>query len=775
MKKTGITTLLLSLATLLSYSQEKEIKSGTYISTKQSEKLKLNLLDGNKYELIFLYGDYEKKGDTLYLGNQVGKKSCFSVKFGSDAAISNSVQIKLKSKYITTFMSQIYVGTQDGSLPVQYKRLSELLNNDHFDYDAEELNFTVNRSQYLYLVYETFEGKAAQSKYTIPNKVSEITADFEINGFADLQLKGYYNKESEEFIIADLLGKNPLAFKPENKTANEIKTEILPDEVKSLSKWTYEGKDKTDAEMGYAVADSAATAAVPGYNFKLKTEDNLADALKATKKAATKYLVLYYDPKNKNAKKEFEEFIQSQSTDIGYNLYDGYDAKYDLYNYYLLTDKDKNWIKKNAVKESPGVVVVNPDGLVLSTSKGNLDSNKSLFYYYDTFYSKLKRTDALAAFHKSTSAKKISDSELLKAFVQVSALDNYDVSGDSYLSAPPISIDDAPANLKKNETEEVVPVVEEIDATPVVEASYDAGQYKLTEVKLDKKQVETYWERLLKSHGKDTRPDMDLVGVIVKEIKNEGFYKQFFGAEKALDKANFEAIGYLLKHYDAILAEQNKKAANSTDSEYPEEKINRTISDALYKNNNSLSFGEVSAESQMETIEIYKQLISKDKSNLEISRNYFYLLSAGAEKLHMENSYIEEYDGFFNELFDGKKGVIEKIDELYTQKDSYDYESWADFKNYFSNLSNDVAWFVATKSNNPEYIKKAIKWSESGNVIAKNNAYYLDTLARLYYKNGEKEKAIKTQEQAVKYSESIDETTKNDIEATLQKMKDGTY
>src|SRR5690349_5857470 len=111
--------IALLLVPLFSYSQEKEIKNGTYISTRQTEKLKLNLLDGNKYELVFLYGNYEKKGDTLFLGNQVGKKSYFSAKFHSDAGISNKVAVKIKNKYITTYMAQIYVGTQDGSLPVQ--------------------------------------------------------------------------------------------------------------------------------------------------------------------------------------------------------------------------------------------------------------------------------------------------------------------------------------------------------------------------------------------------------------------------------------------------------------------------------------------------------------------------------------------------------------------------------------------------------------------------------------------------------------------------------
>ena len=72
-------------------------------------------------------------------------------------------------------------------------------------------------------------------------------------------------------------------------------------------------------------------------------------------------------------------------------------------------------------------------------------------------------------------------------------------------------------------------------------------------------------------------------------------------------------------------------------------------------------------------------------------------------------------------------------------------------------------------------MKKAIKWSESSLRIEKNNAYYLDTLAQLYYKNGEKQKAISTQEQALKQASEIDETTKQDMQNVLEKMKNGTY
>ena len=59
--------------------------------------------------------------------------------------------------------------------------------------------------------------------------------------------------------------------------------------------------------------------------------------------------------------------------------------------------------------------------------------------------------------------------------------------------------------------------------------------------------------------------------------------------------------------------------------------------------------------------------------------------------------------------------------------------------------------------------------------IEKNNPYYLDTLAQLYYKNGEKQKAIATQEQALKYIGDSDEVPKQEMQTAYEKMKTGTY
>ena len=49
----------------VSFAQTNGLEKGTYLSTKKGEKIKLNLLDDNKYDLVFYSGEYEIKGDSL--------------------------------------------------------------------------------------------------------------------------------------------------------------------------------------------------------------------------------------------------------------------------------------------------------------------------------------------------------------------------------------------------------------------------------------------------------------------------------------------------------------------------------------------------------------------------------------------------------------------------------------------------------------------------------------------------------------------------------------
>jgi hypothetical protein len=93
--------------------------------------------------------------------------------------------------------------------------------------------------------------------------------------------------------------------------------------------------------------------------------------LKQPKKTPQKFLVVSYDPDNKNAKTAFDEFVQSQQYTIGnYSSY-GSDTDYDKYNYYLATAKDESWATKNVMFKS-ATIVMDADGNILSQTEGNL-------------------------------------------------------------------------------------------------------------------------------------------------------------------------------------------------------------------------------------------------------------------------------------------------------------------------------------------------------------------------------------------------------------------
>ena len=205
----------------------------------------------------------------------------------------------------------------------------------------------------------------------------------------------------------------------------------------------------------------------------------------------------------------------------------------------------------------------------------------------------------------------------------------------------------------------------------------------------------------------------------------------------------------------------------------PYNKIEWILPNAILTNSYLIT-PETSPEYQKRVLEVYKKMIEKGIGS-RLTTQYFTTLESFARSTNSEKEYVSEYDNFFNKTFKGTN-EIEVLDEMFSAAGQSEYyNDWLGFKISYATASNQAAWFVVEKSTNPESIKKAIKWSESSLRIEKNSPYYLDTLAQLYYKNGEKQKAISTQETALKYTAEIDKTTEYEMQNVLEKMKNGTY
>ncbi|WP_343613498.1 hypothetical protein [Flavobacterium sp.] len=742
--------VLFSSLTTVSYSQIKNLEKGTYLSVNKGQKIKLNLLDDSKYELVFYTGSYEIKGDSLVFINNPSSENNFNLSYKNDKKAKN-----IKIKFLDPSYYSFYIGTQNGTEDVKYQKLSDIRTKQDPDWEKTDLEFEIDKADFIYLVYEDYYNPATVAKYAVPKEVSEITISYELGAVTDLKLAGFFDKSKNELQISEPSGKNPLVFVNEKNPQPVKKVGVTPIETKSVPNWTYVGKEDyalgnynydTDivpadstAIADYAVAPPAAS----NYDFKLKIENSLNNALKATKESSTnKYLVVYKDS-NKTAKESFDKFVKDQETQTGYNMYDAYNPQYDVYNFYLAGDDDKKWLKNNKITNDPSVIVVNANGDVLGSAKSDLSTQQYQFSYYGDLYRRLQRADAFVSIDKTFKNKKANDEDLIRAFNKAALLESsYDYDSEYTPDA--------------NSTEFIV-----------------------TKASVDKKDVAQAWKKLIEAHQKDTKPNMYLAETILREIKNQGFTKQLFNQDKTLNDTDFLAIDYLLKYSDKI--EEGRAAFNQAkgDNSYvimgnPISEISTALQQSVYNSQNGIS-GDVNKE---KINSIYKNIIASGKGNFEAYRNYFEYLSQVQDKDGSNTTYLREFKTYFESKL-VSPSPIEKLDAMYSDLDptsEYAYNGWSSFKEYHSNICNSAAWTVVEKPLNSSFIKDAIKWSEYSLVVTKNNPYYLDTLAQLYYKDGQKDKAIATQTLAVKYLDSnVEETTASEIKEVLSKMQNGTY
>jgi len=730
--------LLFLFLSVPSFAQQETLKSKSYYSLDDSgRRMKLNLLDNNKFELITLYGDYEVKGDSLLFKNSNVDVPFFEVKYLKKTSIASD-KIKLSFQNDHGFYG-LYLGTQDGTDPIQYQKISKLIEYNS-DGDASE-SFDIKRTQYLYLISEGFDFEPRKIfKYEIPDTITELKINVNYAPSGIKEFSSFYDKSKNKLLISSTSDVVTI-FHPNEPVADSNNSIIQPLEKKEVLSWTYPGKETDDYGD---VASPQEISDLPDTDFKLKIEKTLDDAIKQTKTDGNKFLAIYSDPKNAEVQAEFDNLIEKQQRYIGY-ISSTYEPQYDPFNFYLTSKEDESWLKKNKMTDSPVLMVLDEKGTILAWAKSNLSPDKTdKFMYYDSFNGKLKRTYLKNNFAQTVNNKNSKDVELVQAFYNVSALGplgDYDYEYS--------------------------------------EEDGNKDDFKFIKFDLDQKKARQVWKKLIETHQNDISPDMVLVQAILQEIKSVGYTKQVYLKDKILDEVDFKAIDYLLKHYDAIDAK--RKAFNEQENAPVQiGNLSTEISNAL-QNSTSICHNDGSyiKSDQRKIREAYEKILSIDKGKFQFYSNYFNYLADIAEKTNDNTVYIQEFEKYFDKYLVNKDSMVQNLDQLFDNafdSNSLHYYDWKEFKEYHSNLCNEISWSVVLDSKNQSYIKKAINWSECSLVLNKNNPYYLDTLAQLYYKDGQKDKAISTQTLAVKYiNEDVEEQTATDIRETLSKMQNGTY
>lgn len=763
-----LSTLFFSLI----FQAQNIVKPGIYKSEGENLGVELQVNNDNTYQLIFMSGILNSKNDSIYLVNKHKQESKFIVNQFETNKNSSAIVVTINSKYIASYYNPVYIGTQkNDKSPVEYKYVEDYkpqtMDSTGYDNDFQDIVFSLDRVKYIYLV-EIKDGIATSSKYEIKDTVSNLEVIYSPYAISNINLRGYINEENK-LIITD--GNTPIIFSLnlENKesssnTLNPSSTKKDLDFVAPTSKY------KLDQEY-YGANENL------NFDFKFVIDSNLKDALKTLQKTPNKFLVIAYNPNNKNENEEFKSFIKSQEYNVKSNMYDQYQPEYDLYNYYLATSKDKNLFDTKSQESQ--IVILNSNGDKLYNTTGTLSENQNLLYSYSQLSIKLTKANAYVELDKTVYNKKSSFSDLKTAFKNSLKIETPYV--DSFAMEVVEAVD-----VDENEAEWATVAVD--SAAVEVYEDYEKlkDEQNLYSFKTSKEKINGKWKQVLDHYKKQPKVDEDLVKIIKKEISNDGFTIKLFKERKnLLTDLDFESIDYLLNNYDAIIKlEMNELIDTIATSNYEnyDSYYNRNLNDVLQEvfSQNSSSYLELSSEKISRVLNYYKKFVEISGNKHDIFSSYLYALNNNVERLKNKNELYSSYEIYYNSIVDDKKNIFESLDEVYTENyasnDNYSNRDWYSFKSSFSSLANTVAWSVVENEKDLDLIKKAIKWSETSLKLEKNNGYYLDTLAQLYYKNGQKEIAIKTQKQALENMKDYqDSDTYQEMQDVLTKMQNGSY
>jgi hypothetical protein len=743
-----ILTAILVFSSIYGWAQQK-MKPGTYVSDiSVGQRLLLHINDDSTFDLVVFHGKFEYVGDSVKLKTNTFSDQKFIVrKLASDTKASPKLTIKL-GEALYYYSSRIFIGLDTDS---DLNSLESYLNTDE-GIDYQNMTFDVVRPNYLYLLDYDSEGSDV-SKFEIPSDASEI--DIIYNGQAmskTANLNAIVDPtDSNQIIISD--GKSPLVFKWVENGADNYE---VPNEIKSQSVTKNTTFKAPELEDSYGEVSDVALEAVDVSDYQaveLPSFNSLKEALKALEASPDKFLVVSYDPKNKSAQQEFKEFKANISNSLGYYSAEGEVNIWDNFLYYLMKEEEKKEFEKFGISKTPAVFVLNADGVKIYHTEGSMIDHSVLFEPYYSIYASLLESNLKWKLDQVLQNKKAG----LEDFKAV-------LSETMKITSPFID-DYSVETATETEVYETVEVTEDEPETDFKDAQ------NLYALQASLSTLQSKWLVLLKAHQADTQLDLVLSDLIKRELNNDGFtIKLFKQNSSGFGEHDRLAIDYLIKFNDEIQGLDQAAVENYDETGYLVP-IKQVISLQMDRVLNAQTDTSVDKQQAMQ---YYREVLKKTKYSFELSKSYLYALDSNEDLKSKE--FLNIYQMFYQNALPSQDNVVEQLDGLFTGLlETNSFYDWPSFKYEFSELANTAAWYVVTESASA-YYSDAIKWSETSLKLNKNNAYFLDTLAQLYYKNGDKTKAIETQQNAISnIKEEEDPGGFMEMNDVLKRMQTGSY
>jgi hypothetical protein len=751
--RTRLAIVILLISTSI-VAQNTKIKKGFYEFKRGSEVSNLVIAPDNSFYFSSHIGDIEKINDTIVRVKSRNYKSFFKVSFLYNK-IEKDGKLKVNYKNDSKNGNTVYFGTQNQNEDPMYQNISEIEGNSEAltNEEIKNVSFEIERAKSLNLVLEGYGSESQISKFSIPIKASEIIISYEEMTPQPFNFKAFYNPKNNSLSIPN--GKNDrLIYYLVDEKRTQEKNPEQAIYVEAQENWTYPGKkerinvsvDNSEPEDSISVVATATPDDIVvdveqekgKYHFVHARSKTLIEAKENIANKPYKFLAIVFDPKNKNAQADFDAHVAKSERLISNRMYYEYKIEDDKLEYYLASKSDEKLLLKYNIKSENEILFLNSEGDLVYHTTGSLKENA-------TFIKELIETSAAVfisandelLFDKTFLNKNSTNEQVLHAL------------GEKHFFR----------STGKSETDSY-PITINVDNLYTLSTSY--------------KMVQDKWLKIVADFKISNKYNEDYLNVIAQEMQNKGFSNTVFNIESQKAKSiDFELLDYIFYHYQTIIKHEKIKKENGNQDGYNE---NLLLDEYV-----GVYFNRV-ATSDDESVEnrIDPKVLLYYMKYLELTNfNAFYInqcldaIEKTPTTLEIKNEYFSFYDKYFKHILKNKKSLIDGLDKSFEESDNSIY--WSEFKSNFGNNANSAAWAVVEKSKDQQQILKAIQWSKASLELDPENHYYLDTLAKLYYKIGQREKAIEIQKKAVLYGAKSEDTEGYDgYKKDLEKMKAGT-
>lgn len=616
-------------------------------------------------------------------------KTSFNVNFNK--SISNSDSLQLAFENNRSFRRNDY----DIYLGVKngtnltYKSISDYLS---YNLDKDLHIGTIPKVDTLHLAFKKQRQNGyIVERYAIPQNTNQVNIKFKYLTDDDVYVR-YYNAKDNYFVFNNDTVRPQQSYnyvKPLERNSNIVNLPI-----------SFDDKEEEITEDLLTNFDTSQLLIKP-FQFS-----NLKTALKHT--TPDKVLVVFNHPENDTIKNRYLNFVKTFNESTYYSDKDSLEKK--RFMFYLSTSKDKSKLKKLNIKPKT-ITFINANNRIIRSLKKSFSSFTKEFDFQERLYDQIKFENYLSLLDDEANRPILTTKQLSTVFQKIVSKTyelpqyGYKLNSENYSTNTNSTYQD----LEENNSD---------------------FSFK---IKVIPEQVKAIFNNLINKHKNDKVIDQKYVQLLLDYIARDDNYKMLFNeVQDNLTDLDFEVFNYIIKFNNQI----EIKAYNANDF---------LVSDGISDLVHFIGYSDNLLQYKTQVDNIFKAILKTKNNSPDIMDEYLNILEA-----HENPNILEIYNDYFNTTFNTNQSIIEQLDTFYTNSSTA--SSWSLFKENFADQCNRLAWAVYTE-NKTQYLQEAIKWSKTSLKASPNSPYYLDTLAHLYFINGQKQDAIRLQKQAIKSAE----------------------